>query len=356
MRKRSITRTMALLAAMLLVAAACQTGQGPGATPTTAPPAGTTAPGATTAPPTDEPEFSLSRPAEFVISTGPGGGSDIYARFMQSIIEAQGLTNQPVQPINREGGSGAVAFNYVFEKSGDPHYIMITLNSFFLTMAIQNLPYQALDFTPIANLALDPFFLWVHADSDIQDVDDFIAAAKSRSMTVAGTGSKQEDEVLFNAIRKAADTMPFNYIPESGGGRVAAALAGQQGGVEATVNNPSEGLGLFQSGDVRPLCAFLEESPTEGPFEGLETCQEAGLDVEPYFNTRAVMAPPGLTPAQQAYWIDVFRQVSESQQWKDFVTENNLVPDFRSGDAFRQLVAQLDQLHREIAEENGWIE
>lgn len=298
----------------------------------------------------------LSRPAEFVISTGPGGGSDIYARVMQGIIESQALTNQPLQPTNREGGSGAVAFNYVFEKTGDPHYVMITLNSFFLTMAIQSLPYQALDFTPIANLALDPFFLWVHADSEIQSVDDFIAEAKSRSMTVAGTGSKQEDEVVFNAIQTAADTMPFTYIPETGGGRVAAALAGQQGGVEATVNNPSEGLGLFQSGDVRPLCAFLAESPTEGPFAGLATCQDEGLDVAPYFNTRAVMAAPGLTEAQQAYWVEVFQAVADSQEWKDFVIENNLVPEFASGDEFRQLIEDLDALHRDIAERNGWIE
>ncbi|MGH2449706.1 MAG: Bug family tripartite tricarboxylate transporter substrate binding protein, partial [Candidatus Limnocylindria bacterium] len=322
--------------------------QGPGGTATT-PPGGaaTTAPAAA---------FALSRPAEFVISTGPGGGSDIYARFMQGIIDAEGLTNQPVQPVNREGGSGAVAFNYVFEKTGDPHYIMITLNSFFLTMAIQDLPYQALDFTPIANIAFDPFFLWVHADSDYQTVEDFLNEARSRSIVVAGTGSRQEDEILFKQIEEAAGTMPFTFIPESGGGVVAASLAGQQGGVEATVNNPAEGIGLFQSGDVRPLCAFLDEGPSEGVFAGLPTCQEAGLDVEPYFNTRAIMAAPGLTPAQQAYWVEVFRQVSESQTWQDFVVEQNLVSDFRSGDEFRQLVEELDALHREIAEANGWIE
>src|SRR5437867_10720984 len=103
-----------------------------------------------------------TRPIEFVISTEPGGGSDIYARFIQGVIEKESLSPQPVLPINKPGGAGAVAFQYVFEKRGDMHFIMITLNSFFTTLITQgaDLPYKYSDFTPIANLALDPFFLW----------------------------------------------------------------------------------------------------------------------------------------------------------------------------------------------------
>ena len=331
----ALKRTVAALATAMLITSACGGAAGPGG-------------GAGT--------FSLSRPVEFVISTSPGGGSDTYARFMQGVIEKESLTSQPVQPVNKEGGSGAVAFNYVFEKKGDPHVIFITLNSFFLTMATQDLPYQATDFTPIANLALDPFFLWVNNDSPWQTAQDFIKAAQAEELAVIGTGSKQEDEVLFRTIQKAHNTKPFRYVPESGGGAVAAALAGKQGGVVATVNNPSEGLPLYTGGSpkVRPICAFLPESPTEGTFKDLPTCQSQGMEVEPYFNTRAIMAPPDLTEAQQAFWVDVFRKVSESQEWKDFVATNNLNPDFKSGAEFATLIADLDQVHRDIADEQGW--
>ena len=67
---------------------------------------------------------------------------------MQGVIEKNKLSPQPVQPVNKEGGSGAVAFTYVFEKKGDMHYVMITLNSFFTTIITQSLPYKATDFTP----------------------------------------------------------------------------------------------------------------------------------------------------------------------------------------------------------------
>src|SRR2546428_4333349 len=176
---------------------------------------------------------------------------------MQGVIEKNKLSPQPVQPVNKEGASGAVAFTYVFEKKGDMHFIMITLNSFFTTIITQKLPYKATDFTPIANLALDPFFLWVNDDSPWKTAQDFVNAAKESSVTVAGTGAKQEDEALFRRIEDTMQTKPFTYISQTSGATVAAALAGHQGGVVATVNNPSEGLPLYQATKIKPLCASL---------------------------------------------------------------------------------------------------
>src|SRR2546430_687635 len=203
------TRVLSLLAAGMLVAVACGGGGG-GGTPATSQPAAATG----TSQPTPLAAVNPTRPVEFVISTAPGGGSDIYARFMQGVIEKLKLSPQPVQPVNKEGASGAVAFTYVFEKKGDMHYIMITLNSFFTTIITQKLPYKATDFTPIANLALDPFFLWVNDDSPWKNAQDFIKAAQDKSIVVAGTGSKQEDEALFRRIQDTAKTKPFTYIPQ----------------------------------------------------------------------------------------------------------------------------------------------
>ena len=297
-----------------------------------------------------------TRPVEFVISTAPGGGSDIYARYMQGVMEKNKLTPQPVQPVNKEGGAGAVAFQYVFEKKGDIHYIMITLNSFFTTLIVQKLPFQATDFAPIANLALDPFYLWVNEESPWKTAQDFVKAAKENELTVSGTGAKQEDEILFLRIKEVAGTKPFKYVPQSGGGGVASALAGNQ--VQATVNNPSEGLPFYQASPrkLRPLCAFTPQSPKDGPFKDLQTCKEQGLDISDYYVMRAVMGPPGLSAAQTKYWADVFKQVYDSADWKDFMNKNNLDPDFRTGDEFKKFVADYDKLHREIATKNGWLQ
>src|SRR2546423_6017844 len=185
---RPAIRITAILAAALVTLTACATANAPSATPTSS--------GSPSAVAVVQP----THPVEFVISTAPGGGSDTYARAMATIIENKKFSPQPVTPLNKEGGSGAVAFQYVFEKTGDMHYVMITLNSFFTTIITQKLSFKATDFTPVANLALDPFYLWVNEDSPWKTAQDFIDAAKKDSLTVAGTGTKQEDEALFRRI------------------------------------------------------------------------------------------------------------------------------------------------------------
>jgi tripartite-type tricarboxylate transporter receptor subunit TctC len=339
--------TVAILAVALITLTGCASGGGRGASPS----------GSASGSPTAVALVQPTRPVEFVISTAPGGGSDIYARAMAAIIENKKFSPQPVQPTNREGASGAVAFTYVFEKKGDMHFVMITLNSFFTTIITQKLPYKATDFTPIANIALDPFFLWVNDDSPWKTAGDFVKAAQDRSITVTGTGSKQEDEVLFRRIEDGMKTKPLTYIPSQSGATVAAALAGHQGGVEATVNNPSEGLALFQASPkkLRPLCAFTPESPKGGVYSGLATCKSQGIPIDDYYIMRAVMAPPGLSAGQQAFWVDVFKKVYDSDEWKKFMTDNVLNPDFRSGADFRQFILQYQQLHEDIATKFKWI-
>jgi len=308
--------------------------------------------------PTAETMTQPTKPIEFVISTAPGGGSDIYARAMAGIIEKNKLSPQPVQPVNKEGGSGAVAFTYVYEKKADMHYIMITLNSFFTTIITQKLPYKATDFTPIANMALDPFFLWVNDDSPWKNAGDFVTAAKAGSISVAGTGSKQEDEALFRRIEDTMKTKAFTYIPQTSGATVAAALAGHQGGVNATVNNPSEGLPFYQGTNkkLRPLCAFTPESPKTGVYTGLATCASQGIPIDDYYIMRAIVAAPGLTPAQQAFWVDVFKKVYDSAEWKKFMDDNALNPDFRTGIDFRQFLTRYQQVHQDIATQFNWVQ
>ncbi len=342
---RSAIRITALLAAALVTLTACATANAPSTTPT----------GSGSA--TPAPSVQPTHPVEFVISTAPGGGSDIYARAMASIIENKKFSPQPVTPLNKEGGSGAVAFQYVYEKTGDMHYIMITLNSFFTTIITQKLTFKATDFTPVANLALDPFFLWVNDDSPWKTAQDFISAAKENSLTVAGTGAKQEDEALFRRIEDTMKTKPFTYLSQTSGATVAAAVAGHQGGVVASVNNPSEGLALYQASPkkLRPLCAFMPASPTTPIYATLPTCSSQGIPIDDYFIMRAIMAPPGLSPAQQQFWIDVFKKVYDSDEWKKFMTDNALQPSFKSGLEFRQFILQYQQLHQDIATKFKWV-
>src|SRR5438477_13143282 len=106
MSHHSFARLLSLVSATALLAAACGGASTTQPSPSAAGTAG--ASGAGTARPSAAPSV-LSRPVEFVISTAPGGGSDIYARQWIAIMQSEKALSTSVLPVNKDGGAGAVA-------------------------------------------------------------------------------------------------------------------------------------------------------------------------------------------------------------------------------------------------------
>ena len=294
------------------------------------------------------------RAVEFVVTTSPGGGSDVYARRMTSIVENLDISPVPWVVVNQEGGSGAVGMQYLHSKVGESNAVLITLNSVFTTPQLQDLPFASIseDFTPIASMALDTFFLWVNADT-WETYEEFEAEAKQRSMTAAGTGARQEDEVLINLLTRAAGLKKVRYLPQEGGGDVAAQLAG--GHVDFSVNNPSEGLPHYPD-RLRPLVVFTPERNDELP--DVPTFEEAGIDCPEcdYRQVRGIVGAPGM-PEENVLWFeDMFRQIFESDQWQDALEEELLIGEYLVGDEFGDLLTEYDELHTELMTEIGWVE
>ena len=170
------------------------------------------------------------KPVEFVIMAGKGGGADKMARLMQTIIAKHNLSSKPFTPINKPGGSGAESLIYLKQKTGDNHTIMVTLNSFYTTpLRNPGLGIDITTFTPVGRMAEDTFLLWVHSDTDINSVEDFVKAVKAKGgdWIMAGTGKGQEDQLLTSFLNKAYG-LNMKYVPYKGGGRVAKELAGKK--------------------------------------------------------------------------------------------------------------------------------
>src|SRR5262245_50738908 len=83
-----------------------------------------------------------TKPVEFIVPAGTGGGADIMARFIAPLIEKHKLSPQPVIVVNRSGGAGAEGFLYVKGKAGDPHVIIITLDNLFATPLATGIPFS----------------------------------------------------------------------------------------------------------------------------------------------------------------------------------------------------------------------
>ena len=142
-----------------------------------------------------------TKPIEFVIPAGTGGGADQMARLIAGLVEKYKLAPRPIIVVNKSGGAGAEGFLHVKGKKGDAHTIIITLSNVFTTPLAQATPFSWKDLSPLARLALDQFILWVNAETPYKTAREYLTAAKERSgkstqMKMGGTGSKQEDQII----------------------------------------------------------------------------------------------------------------------------------------------------------------
>ncbi len=302
--------------------------------------------------PTSVAAFEPTKPIDFVIMAGKGGGADKMARLMQSIIEQEDLSARPVVPTNKPGGSGAEALVHLNGASDPDHTIMVTLNSFFTTPLRQpGLDVDIMEFAPVGRMAEDTFLLWVHKDEGVSSFDEFLAVAKERGdgWVMGGTGKNSEDNIITDFLNSNYG-LSIKYIPYAGGGEVAKQLVGQQ--ITSSVNNPSEALGFFESGDLIPLVAFTDERLPM--FPDVPTLKESGGDFS-YFMQRAVVGAPGMSDEAATYYSDLFTKVYESDAWQEYKSSKSLMGDFMAGDDLKAYWDTQRARHEDILKASGAI-
>lgn len=301
-----------------------------------------------------------TRPVEFIIPAGTGGGADIMARTIQGIVSKHGLMKQPMVVINKSGGAGGEGFLDVKNSKGNPHKIIITLSNLFTTPLATGIPFNWKDLTPVAMLALDEFVLWVNAEKPYKTVKDYIDAAKKANgaFKMAGTGSKQEDQIITVAIEKSTGAK-FIYIPQRGGGAVAVQLVGNH--VDSTVNNPNEQLSHWRGGKTRPLCVFDDEKLVytdklvgDMSWNSIPTCKSQGLDMS-YLMLRGIFMTPGASKDQVDYYVGLFQKVRGTPEWKKLMSDGAFNQSFMTGKQYTDWVAKEEKRHEELMKAAGFL-
>jgi putative tricarboxylic transport membrane protein len=302
-----------------------------------------------------------SKPVEFVVPAGSGGGADQMARFIQGVVAKNNLMKQPIIVVNKAGGAGAEGFLDVKGDKGNAHKIVITLSNLFTTPLATGVPFNWRDLTPVQMLALDEFVLWVNEESPHKTAKayfDAIKAGTPNTFKMGGTGSKQEDQIITVMIEKAAGKK-MTYIPYKGGGDVAVQLVG--GHIDSTVNNPIEAESHWRAGKLRALCVMDSNKmpyPTKltatQSWADIPTCASAGIPVD-YLMLRGIFMPPGVAPEQVAFYLDLFKKMRALPEWKDFMDKGAFKQTSLSGQEFNDWLGKNEQLHRVLMKEAGFI-
>jgi len=210
-------------------------------------------------------------------------------------------------------------------------------------------------------LALDQFVLWVNAESPYKSAKDYLGAVKAggpNKFKMAGTGSKQEDQIITVAIEKAAGVR-FTYLPFKGGGDVAVQLVGKH--VDSTVNNPIEAVAQWRADKLRPLCVFDENRmPYKNKvtktmsWNDIPTCKESGVPTS-YVMLRGIFMPPGVPKEAVDFYVGLFKKVRETPEWKKFMEDGAFNQTFMEGAGYHKWVENAENVHRTLMKDAGFL-
>jgi putative tricarboxylic transport membrane protein len=294
-----------------------------------------------------------SKPIEFVIPAGTGGGADQMARLIAGIAEKHHLAPRPIVVVNKSGGAGAEGFLHVKGKKGDEHTIIITLSNLFTTPLATGTPFNWRDLTPVARLALDRFILWVNAETSHKTAKEYLAAAKAAAgMKMGGTGSKQEDQIITVQLEQALG-VKFTYVPFKGGGEVCVNLVGKH--VDSTVNNPIECVSHWKAGRVRPLAVFDLERIPDPEWKDIPTIKEAlGANIS-YNMLRGIFGPPDMPKPALEWYVGFLKKVYDTKDFQEYLHKGALKGAFATGPEYVKWVDENEKLHKDLMDKGGLV-
>lgn len=294
-------------------------------------------------------QYDPTRQLNWTIAFGPGGGNDIMSRTLIDILQKYDFYPGNIVAQNRQGGSGAVGWGYLYAQQGSDYDISSTSGSFITTPLQADTPWSPEDFTPIALLATDDLVLLVNGDSDIETFEQWLDLARSETLAIGGIGAVNVDFIVPKVLSSQAG-FEFDYVSFNASGELNTALL--SGALDAIVSNPGEVLGLMESGDMRALAYSGVATPEA--LGDLPTFGDAGYEIG-ISMPRGLILAAGASDEAQQWWIETMEKVVATPEWEAYIDNQILTENVRYGDDFFDFLLNVRDTFRDILREEGAI-
>jgi len=260
-----------------------------------------------------------NRPITLIVPWGAGGGTDATARILAAIMEKE--LKQPINVVNRTGGSGVVGHSAIAEATADGYTIGL------ITVEIGMMHWQGLtkltgaSYTPLGLVNADPAGLQVRADSPYKSAKDLLDAIKANpgKFKASGTGQGGIWHLSIAGMLKSLNVDPTTvpWVPSNG------AAPGLQdlvaGGVEVVPCSIPEARALIDAGKVKSLAIMDANPPTLYP--NVPPLKKAlGTDWT-MAARRGMAAPKGIPKDVEAKLVDAVKKAYDSADYKKFMAD-----------------------------------
>ena len=280
------------------------------------------------------------RPITMIVPWGAGGGTDATARIIGSLLEKE--LGQPVNVVNRTGGSGVVGHSAIAAAPADGYTIGL------ITVEIGMMHWQGLTdltgvaYTPIGLVNADPAGLQVAADSPYKSVNELVAAIKAApgKFKASGTGQGGIWHLALAGMLQDMKVDPASvpWVPSNG------AAPGLQdlvaGGVQIAPVSLPEARSLIDAGKLKSLAVMAERPAALYP--NVPTLKAATGSNWTMAAWRGIAAPKNLAPEARDKLAAAIKKIVASKEYNEFMTQRGFGVVYEGPEAFGKFMAKSD--------------
>lgn len=281
-----------------------------------------------------------TRPITLIVPWGAGGGTDATARIIASLMEKD--LGQPVNVVNRTGGSGVVGHAAIAAAQPDGYTIGLA------TVEIGMMHWQGLtqlsgaSYTPIGLVNADPAGIQVRADAPYKTVNDLLAAVKANpgKFKASGTGQGGIWHLALAGMLRDLKMDPASvpWVPSNG------AAPGLQdmvaGGIEIAPVSLPEARSLIDAGKVKSL-AIMNDKPS-GLYPNVPTLKSATGSNWTMAAWRGIVGPKGIPNDVRDKLAAAVKKIAASKEYNDFMASRGYGVIYAPPEEFGKYMAKSD--------------
>ena len=259
-----------------------------------------------------------SRPVEFIVPWGAGGGADQLARRVGKLLEPELGVSIPI--LNVAGATGNTGTAKLLSAPPDGHSIAILIADTLATLAGGKGRFKLSDITVLGIMIRQPTGLFVKADAKWKTFDDLLADSKKTDIKAGVTGFGSADEmhvVKFNDKGSKFRSVPF----ANPGERYSSILGGH---ADVLVEQAGDIKTFLDSKQMRPILFFADKPATE--FPDVPIAKKYGVDFA-ISQFRSVIVRAGTDPAHVKALAAALDKVARSEEFKKYLADEMAFPD-----------------------------
>jgi tripartite-type tricarboxylate transporter receptor subunit TctC len=259
-----------------------------------------------------------NRPIQLIVPWGAGGGTDATARIIGTLMEKE--LKQPVNVVNRTGGSGVVGHDAIAKAAPDGYTIGLITVEIAMMHHVGLTTLTPSDYTPIGLVNADPSGIVVRTEAPYKNVKDLLAAIKANpgKFKASGTGQGGIWHLAIAGLLKeqGIDPAALPWVPSQG------AAPGMQdlvaGGVEVVPCSLPEARAMIDAGKARAL-AIMDANPP-ALYPNVPTLQHEIGSKWTMAAWRVIAAPKGIPADVQKTLGATLKKVYDSKDYKEFMS------------------------------------